>query len=75
MYHPYLNQVAKHEVKERRQHADMARQAEQARGERVSLLSRLYARLSSLLSHRNHQTGIRQRTAQAIPPSFPPLEG
>ena len=63
MYHPYLHEDAKRIVAERRNRADVRRlagqlrQARRARGEPVSLISRIGARLSDLLG------GLKDRAA------------
>lgn len=60
MYHPYQNQVAKRIVKERREHADMARRVAQAGGDHAKLWIRLRARLALLVSGLIERPGERK---------------
>jgi hypothetical protein len=65
MYHPYQHLEAKQIVKERREHADMARRVEQARGDRTRLFSRLRARLGFLMARPSSQVSIGENSARS----------
>ena len=65
MYHPYQNQVAQRIVKERREHAGMARRVEQMQGDRTRLFSRLRARLGFLMARPSSQVGIGENSARS----------
>jgi hypothetical protein len=64
MYHPYLHLEAKQTVKDRREHADVARRVEQTRDHRAKLFIRLRARLNFLVGRANSHVRIREDIAR-----------